>query len=184
MKKYSLLLLILPLVLSSCENWLDVRPFDRLEVDKVFPDEKSTNAALNGLYVSMSNNDQYGKDMTCGALEVLALHFQVPASSSSSNISHEYYQLSSHAYTHEEAMKVLSRMFTASYKIIADANEFMYWVENGKDQYETRKYNQYMGEALGVRTYLHFDMLRLFGPMSDELTELSLPYYSVSSDTP
>ena len=39
------------------------------------------------------------------------------------------------------------------------------------------------GEALALRAMLHFDMLRLFGPLTSELDKESIPYQTNSDQT-
>lgn len=179
MKKI-ILILFISFSFASCEKWLDVRPYDRLEKDKVFPDERTTNSALNGLYISLAEDDLYGKEMSCGMLEILAQHFMVPQ-----DIDHRYYYLNSFDYANAKTSKViLSNTFQKSYKLIAACNDFLYEVEKYKNDYTTDKYNLYCGEALALRTLVHFDMLRLFGPVAAEKDRDAVPYYNVSTDTP
>lgn len=165
----------------SCENWLTVKPFDALEQGEVFLNERNTNAALNGIYLRLTTNNLYAKEMTCGMLEVMAQHYVIPQQVSPE---HTYFQLDNYAYTSKTAKDKLAEAFKAAYKGIADCNEFLAKTTANKNLYSAEKYDIYQGEAIAVRTLLHFDMLRLFGPKGDEMDRASVPYYNVSTETP
>lgn len=178
MKKIILVLLV-SILFTSCENWLDVKPFDSMEVEKVFPDERTTNSALNGIYVNITRDELYGRDLSCGMLEVMAQHFVVPSQASPE---HTYRELNDFNYTSEKPKELLGDSFKYAYQTIADCNEFLAQVRNGAENYTTEKLNLYYGEALALRTLLHFDMMRLFGPMGTEKERSSVPYYSESTN--
>ncbi len=179
--KKTLIVIIISSFFVSCEGWLTVKPFDALEQDEVFSYERNANSALNGLYLGLATNSLYAKEMTCGMLEVMAQHYVVPGQASPE---HTYYQLNRFQYTAQTAKDKLAETFRAAYKNIADCNEFLEKTEENKARYSKAQYDLYRGEALAIRTLLHFDMLRLFGPKGDELGQKSVPYYDESTDTP
>ncbi|NDV64982.1 RagB/SusD family nutrient uptake outer membrane protein [Bacteroides sp. 224] len=178
MKKIILSLLI-SLAFASCQDWLEITPYDRLEKEKIFPNEVTTNEALNGLYVSLASNNLYGLNMSCGMLEVMAQHYVVPT-----EVAYEYYYLNRFDYTADNSKTLFANSFKDAYKLIAGCNDFLSTIKQGQDQYETEKFNIYYGEALAIRTLVHFDMLRLFGPMDAEKERSSVPYYTESTDNP
>lgn len=180
MKKI-LIFIIISSFFVSCTDWLTVKPFDAMDQDEVFANERNTNAALNGLYLGLATNNLYAKEMTCGMLEIMAQHYLVPAQTSNE---HTYYRLNKFEYTSQTAKDKLAGAFRAAYKSIADCNEFLAKTTENKNRYSEAKYNSYRGEALAIRTLLHFDMLRLFGPRGNELDRESVPYYNASTDTP
>lgn len=171
-------MILLSGVLFSCESMLDVKPFDKLELDKVYATEKSTNNVLNGLYLRLADNNLYGRNLSCGMVEVLAQHYLTP-------YKHTYYELGMYAYNQPGAQSFLSSTWESSYKLIAECNEFLEQVTLRKENYATAKFNLYYGEALALRTWLHFDMFRLFGPVyATEPSAKSVPYYTFSSSVP
>lgn len=55
------------------------------------------------------------------------------------------------------------------YNVIANINNFLEYVDKNKDVLVTERYYETMkGEALGLRAFLHFDLLRMFGPIYKE----------------
>lgn len=167
---------------GSCSDWLAVTPFDALEKEKIYENERNTNSALNGLYLTLSGSNLYGKELSMGMLEVLAQNFTVPSGSGSDE--NPYYHMSQYNYGSKIPKASLSSIFSAGYKAIAGCNEFIESVTDNKSNYSEERYNFYMGEAIGIRTVLHFDMMRLFGPVGTELDRQSVPYYDISTDAP
>lgn len=66
------------------------------------------------------------------------------------------------------------------YKVIANINNFLTWIDKNKEVLTTPDYYEIMkGEALGLRAFVYFDLLRLYGPIYDTQagpSSLSLPY--------
>ena len=91
-------------------------------------------------------------------------------------------------YTTSVAVPSLEQMWQGGYNIIANANKVLQELENGRsvvtDDYE---YNLIKGELLGIRAYVHFDLLRMFGPstwLGDNASKLVVPYVRSYSSAP
>ena len=55
------------------------------------------------------------------------------------------------------------------WNIIANINNFLEYVDKNKDVLVTERYYEAVkGEALRLRAFLHFDLLRMFGPVYKE----------------
>ena len=52
--KKNILILVIPLLLSSCESWLDVKPNDRISEEATFSTPRGFELALNGVYVDLN----------------------------------------------------------------------------------------------------------------------------------
>ena len=62
--KKNILILVIPLLLSSCESWLDVKPNDRISEEATFSTPRGFELALNGVYVDLNKTSLYaGPDM-------------------------------------------------------------------------------------------------------------------------
>jgi len=73
MDKIKILLLTTLLAgLSSCSNWLDVRPETEVDRDVLFSTPEGFEEALLGIYVRATRDDLYGKELTVGTPDVLA----------------------------------------------------------------------------------------------------------------
>ena len=55
------------------------------------------------------------------------------------------------------------------YNIIANINNLLYYCDLKKEVFATEHYYEIIkGEALGLRAFLHFDLLRMYGPIYKE----------------
>ncbi len=62
--KKNILILVIPLLLSSCESWLDVKPNDRISEEATFSTPRGFELALNGVYVDLNKTSLYGQALT------------------------------------------------------------------------------------------------------------------------
>ncbi len=53
------------------------------------------------------------------------------------------------------------------YKIVADVNSILQKIDQQKALFTGDNYRLIKGEALALRAFAHFDVLRMFGPMPD-----------------
>lgn len=68
-------------------------------------------------------------------------------------------------YKEEYVKGRLQSTWNAVYKLILDCNVILENAEIHRDVLSDRAYGVVKGEALALRAFLHFDMLRLFGPV-------------------
>ena len=59
MKRYTVLILILSLMFTGCNSWLDVSPEDQIGEKDLFSSGEGFRNALNGVYKSMAEYDYY-----------------------------------------------------------------------------------------------------------------------------
>ncbi len=69
-----------PVLLCSCESWLDVKPNDRISEDAFFHASRFE-LALNGVYVDLNKTNLYGRALTWDFVEVLAQRYAIDKSS-------------------------------------------------------------------------------------------------------
>ena len=71
------------------------------------------------------------------------------------------------------------------YKVIADVNGLLNNIDARKEMFEGNNFEIIKGEALAIRAFCHFDVLRLFGPIPTNLPEGTiLPYVTTVSIVP
>ena len=165
------------LFFNSCNSWLDVKPYDSMAEEQLYSTENGIQRALNGLYLSLASNDLYAENLGGGAIDVLGQRYKLSSE-------HSYYDLSEYKYTNDGPKETFEAIWKAAYKLIADCNEFLEQVPRHQDLLSQGNYKMMMGEALAIRTLLHFDMFRIFGPVYTEANkqEASIPYYSMVTD--
>ena len=159
-------------LLGSCNNWLDVQPYDRVAEDVAFGSAKGFENALNGVYIEMNQNSLYGAYLSCEMLELMAQRYNVNTSTT------YYHDLVKHKYLEDMSRTRFASTWEKAYNLIANLNKLLENCETRRDVLGDEFYQLIKGEALALRAFLHFDIFRLFGPLydaSDNVTQL--PYY-------
>lgn len=160
MKKVYLILSLL-LLLSSCSSWLDVQPEDKLTEDQAFSSIDGFKNALNAIYIEMAHTTLYGMELTVGFVEVAAGRYPIQKE----NV--EYLSVYEHKYTEASAKAKAGNIWDKMYTLIANLNILIKNCDARPEVINGTMYNIIKGEALALRAYLHFDLLRLFGPRYD-----------------
>ena len=175
-KKYWFLVLI---VLSSCTRWLDVTPKDIIVEDDLFESYLGYRNSLNGIYKQMANVTLYGQETSWGFLDVVSNLYY--AGTGYIGYYNRYYKVMNYNYEDEEVRPIIDGIWSEAYNIIANSNNLIGQIEKA-DSTEfplgEKEQGMILGEALGIRAFLHFDMLRLFAPapIVDD-NKKYIPYY-------
>lgn len=173
----SLCILCLLCVLSvSCNDYLDVTPSDKQTAAQVFASKAGFYTASNGIYDALSGDALYGKQMSWEALDLMAPSYVT------SNSTQYMKSLAANSYSDSYAAPILSSIWGTAYELIMNANLLIDQVDKQQGLLTTQEANCLKGEMLGIRAFLHLDMLRLFGPVPGKgLDQLAIPY-NESSD--
>lgn len=171
MKKiYAIGIAFLSLFSFSCSEWMDIRPSTEVEADVLFTNEDGFKSALTGVYARMIGENLYGNQLTFGLLEDLAQRYDAGTrySTLSSNSRALFYQYSSEVpIGNITATKTrISNIWNAMYTDIVNINSLLeHLEENGREVIRTEGlFDIIKGEALGLRAFHYFDLLRMWGP--------------------
>ncbi len=156
--KYIILYFGFLLLLASCDNWLDVSPKTEVKETDLFSKESGFKTALLGQYINMSKPTLYGGNLTMGFMDILAQYYSVTSEKS------EYMPMSLYDYENEKVKPVVTQIWGSMYEIIANLNNLLYNMEAHQDLFTGSNYSIIKGEALGLRAFLHFDLLRMYAP--------------------
>lgn len=158
---------------SSCKKWLTVNPDDRSTEDQLFQSVKGFYTALNGIYTDLTNNDSYGAAWTMTITEILAQRYNV-------HQEHTLFAIANYAFQQETVKSSMENIWSKAYFQISSTNNILEQIEKRKTLFTTNTdYALIKGEALALRAMLHFDLLRLFGPMPTSGSQLeAIPYYT------
>ena len=161
---------------TSCSDWLDVAMSDKVMENTLFETNKGYLTALNGIYLEM--NDLYVDKLTAGNLDVMAQYYYVTKNYSHSKAVYANYEFKDptfEAYT--------DAVWTNAYRLIANTNVILEHCDAENATINETYYPIVKGEALALRALLHFDMLRLFGPIYNEAnaSQKCIPYQMSSS---
>ena len=164
------------LMLTSCNDWLDVAPSEQKKKSEMFSKAEGFRNVLTGAYIRMKSNSLYGQEMVCGTVENLAQHWNY-----SSNTIGSY--LNTYNYRATVVENAMTAIYNNLFKVVADVNGLLGDIDNGT--LGDDDYNLIKGEALALRAFCHFDVLRLFGPMPTEAgSDRVLPYVKEVTNRP
>ena len=151
--------------LMSCSDWLDVSPKTSIPTDKQFESESGFKDARTGIYLKLGTKTLYAGDLTYAYLDELAgLYSDYPGYNTNAVFNQSI------VFDYENMfLSKKNGIYSTMYNIIANINNFLEYVDKNKDVLVTERYYETMkGEALGLRAFLHFDLLRMFGPVYKE----------------
>ncbi|MDR0657378.1 MAG: RagB/SusD family nutrient uptake outer membrane protein [Mediterranea sp.] len=176
-KKIYIVSFLLTLVCSACNDWLDVDPKDRVREEKQYSNEDYINSALNGLYRQMAGENLYGGQLSQTSIEAMA-HYYVYSSATANMPSDVILQFSNWNYTGDKAKSKLLNIWKSGYGTLLNINNYIKGVNESPAVLSKEHRNLLLGEAYGLRAYLHFDLFRLFGPYpyNANATDKVLPY--------
>lgn len=157
MKKIQYILFIaVGLTLTACNDWLDVQPRSQVEDTELFETESGFKEALAGVYSSMVSTGTYTKEMTYGFIGILGQEW-------------DYYYSTAYddaaAYDYDASMPTgyIRNIWANNYSGIANVNNLLAHIDDNVKLFSTDNHDVIKGEALALRAFLHFDLLRCFG---------------------
>lgn len=166
------------LTATSC-SWFDVNPKTDVEATDLFSTPEGFESALAGIYISATERQAYGDNWTFGFIDKLVQSYD--------NIAQDENATTIYDYTREGGSKdVLATMWQKNYFLIANANNLLRWLDLKGESVITNVEERRMlrGEALALRAFLHFDLLRGWGPIyKNNPTAKSIPYRIQADNT-
>ncbi|TCC87266.1 RagB/SusD family nutrient uptake outer membrane protein [Pedobacter frigiditerrae] len=161
-------LIILAMITSSCKKFLDVQPESQIDKNQLFNSQDGFKEALNGVYTLCSSGSLYGDHLTFGDLEVKAQNFDF--------IDFSYQNIANFRYSDLSYISRNDRTWTAAYQAIVNCNYILSVIDSKKDLFTGNNYEIIKGETLALRAYLHFDLLRIYGPSYSRANSKAIPY--------
>ena len=176
-QKSLILIVTLNFTASSCADWLKVDMEDGIMEDKLFSENEGFFTVLNGAYSSL--NESYGNVLSMGVIDVMAQYYNVPA-----NGTHPYKIYANYSYQDKSFETTSSTIWKHLYGLIANINVLIEHCDEPESALSARYYPIVKGEALALRAMIHFDLLRLYGPIYSSQTESSsaIPYLDVPNN--
>ncbi|UKJ09272.1 RagB/SusD family nutrient uptake outer membrane protein [Solitalea lacus] len=165
----------------ACQKWVDDAP-QPLQVDesKVFSTEQGFRDALNGVYLQLGSSALYGRELTMGVLSLAGRNYD---SVSVTKVSNLYYKAATCNLADPSVKSYSAEVWNKMYQSIANLNNVLANAETRKGIFTGDNYKTVKGEALALRAYLHFDLLRLFAPapVTGQLASPAIPYVTALS---
>ena len=154
----------------GCSDWLDVKPRTEIEESVMFSSEDGFKTALNGVYILMADPSLYGKNMSMYFPEYLAQNWV-----SNDELTEK---LMLYDYTYSGVELLIDGIWSKYYTTIANLNNVISNVRNTSIHFSHGNDSIVRGEAVGLRGFLHLEILRLFGPVPQgaDMSKLAIPY--------
>ena len=162
-------------VFASCNSWLDVEPTDKIDDKKLFKDAQGFRSSLNGIYGTLASQSLYGRNLTWGMTSFLGQDYVTDAGGTADKAAQRF------NYQDDNFKAVASSVWTTAYNVIANCNKLIMEMESKDESFFPQgksERDMILGEAIGIRAMLHFEIARLFAPapaLND--TKSYVPYY-------
>nr|WP_121269296.1 RagB/SusD family nutrient uptake outer membrane protein [Pedobacter schmidteae] len=157
-KSLYILLSLITLTTASCKKWLDVRPGTQVKQDELFSTEQGFNQAILGSYLQMGPG-LYAGNTTTTMMSALGQNYQTTATG------HFLLEMTKYNYTNPAVKDTIAIIWSKMYTAIGGVNNILDHVDAAKSVFLNNHYNLIKGQALGLRALMHFDLLRMFGPV-------------------
>lgn len=168
------------LLLGSCKKYLDVQPETSYTETQVYNNEAALQQAFNGLYLDLASSELYGSYLSSSMIEMLAQRYKpVSDLQGTRNLT----SMVNYDYGATQVQQIFDTIWRKAYSTVLSTNVFLSKIDNsiaGKVVSESNG-KLLKGEALAIRAMLHFDMLRLFGPLYPSgSSNTAIPYYTIA----
>lgn len=175
--KLLLIFISLLTIATGCNKWLDAKPKTLIEAEQLFKSEKGFEDAMYGVYATLAQAPLYGEQLTMSFMDVLAQQYNCQ-----SNPSHTFYQAANYNYLDGGVKARVDSIWSLGYYAITNLNNILLNLEGKKSMFQPQNYDLMKGEAIGLRAFMHFDLLRMFGaPYVSSANKPAIPYVKTVS---
>lgn len=171
-KNIYLAFVVLACCLSSCSKWLDVKPASQVSETEQFKSEEGFKDALTGVYQKMAQSTLYGKELTYGFVDILGQNY-----TNTTAVDHNNFREAIYDYKDAGVESKIDLIWSNAYATIAQANFLLKNIDDKRSLFTGVNYNVIKGEAIALRAFVHFDLLRLFAPAATSSPDAqAIPY--------
>ncbi|NML21750.1 RagB/SusD family nutrient uptake outer membrane protein [Pseudoflavitalea sp. G-6-1-2] len=142
---------------TGCKKWLDVQPKTLISEKAQFSTEAGFKDAMLGVYIKLADQRTYGRNLTFGFIDVVGQCYNIQTTDEN------YAQAVKFNYMDVKTRPYVDSIWYDMYANIANVNQILRHIDSSTVIFTGRMKNQIKGEALAMRAFLHFDLLRLFG---------------------
>ncbi len=142
----------------------------------MFENEQGFIDAMNGVYASMADADLYGEQLSFGFVDEIAQLYYNDYEANETTLTKTF----DLRYRDEDVRPQIDAIWSKAYNTIASANSVL----DNISGHDFAILPRIRGEALTVRAFLHFDLLRLFAPNIERGDEQAIPLRRAFLDLP
>ena len=144
---------IAALSVTSCDDFLDITPDGQVKREDLLKTQEGIEEALYGVYAQLRSTTLYGQELSYSYLEVMAQTLDCYGNDPIT-------ALGQYDYKYSSVESVFGSIWTSMYNNISNANSVLNSpLIEGADSYP---YTIYRGEALALRAFMHFDLMRIY----------------------
>ena len=143
---------------QSCESdWLEETASTQIRAEEQFEAEEGFKDALIGSYIGMTAPQLYSMDMTWNLVDLLGQQYATlpPVA--------QYAGVQQYQYRTLRSTPPVDGLWVKAYNVIANVNNALGYIDDNQHVLHPVNYDIIKGELLGLRAFLHFDLLRLYG---------------------
>ena len=166
--------IVLSITSTSCNNWLDLDSEDRILENTLFSSPSGFMTALNGVYIEFLKPNMYGDVLTYKTFDVLAQYYDCSADE------HPMQRLIKYEPTAKAGQ--VSGLWSTAYTLLVNVNTIIESCDARRNVLNNEYYHVLKGEALAMRALIHFELLRVFGPIYSVSPKTECIPYANSSD--
>ena len=166
--KYILFAIVCGVTFTACDDFLDITPEGQIKGDEMLTSPEGIEDALYGVYSQMRSQTLYGQELHFSTVEILAQNLTCKGNTSIE-------AMGNYEYDNTNVKGMFEGIWTAMYKNISNVNSILAAdLVASASQYP---YAIYKGEALGLRAFMHFDLMRLYAEQITQNPEAEgIPY--------
>ncbi len=164
MKKIGIYTLLALVFLTSCQDWLTVQPDTQSEEDDLYSTPRGFKDALAGVYILFFNTYRVNGFMMGRDIEHLACQWETEPQSVERS-------LNDHEYIRADVDDKFQTVFSEMYKTLANVNVLIKHLRKEDCILVEKDQNYYLGQALAIRAFVCFDLIRLWGPVPGHVAD-------------
>ncbi|MDR0765605.1 MAG: RagB/SusD family nutrient uptake outer membrane protein, partial [Odoribacteraceae bacterium] len=169
-------LLLLALLVGGCSDFLDVVPRDKQTREQLFATREGFYTAANGIYNGIASDPLHGRALSHEMIDILGGRHAIVESNT------YFRSLVAFDYSDAPVAEAIEETWNTAYLLALNCNVLLDNIDRQEGLLSTAEANVLRGEMLGARAFLHFDMLRLFGPVYRENpSAAAIPYNASAS---
>lgn len=151
---------------TSCSDWLNVYPSDQIKEEFLFETGDGYRAALNGIYRKMASWNIYGSNLKWGLIDAWGQVYNMDLAPIEGG-GQAMKKIEQLKFTDQELTPTTDQMWSDAWNVVANCNELAQQAEVADSTLffsgELER-KMILGEAIGLRAYIQFDLLRIYAP--------------------
>lgn len=155
---------------TACDDFLNITPDGQVKRDQQLSTPEGIEDALYGAYSQLRSTSLYGQELHFSTLEILANNLYCDGNTAAE-------AMGSFQYADTRVQEKFESVWVEMYKNISNANSILAAPLIKDATVADYPFNIYKGEALALRAFMHFDLVRLFAEQITQNPEAKgIPY--------